>query len=220
MDPFVFRSRVCLTELTTLKARTARQLLDAMRRAPETAIYHHTHRYLERHRILSPEPTNDFAYWARHALGDSVLGEMLASVDVTSYASLEELRAAFIERLTEFVKQSPARRRSAHPGEEFRFMKSRTFIFPTGLEATTLPEFLEALDAVTVHSLYYHMFEARLRLKRPANDFSAWFESSLEKPALAAAVARLDPYTHTLEGLRQSVAAIVRREILREGDRA
>ena len=173
MEPFIFRSRLVLTELTRLKARTARQLLDGIRKAPAPAIYHHTHRYLEQHRFLSPEPANDFAYWARHALGDEVLAETLASVDIVRYASMEEVRRALVDRLTEFLRRAPARRRTVHPGDELNFMKSRIFVIPTGLQATTLQEFLEALGAVTVHSLYFHMFEARLRLGRPTHDFFA-----------------------------------------------
>jgi hypothetical protein len=53
------------------------------------------------------------------------------------------------------------------------------------------------------------MFEAKLRLEKGANDFSQWFEASVNDPARAAAIARIDPYTHTLEDLRAVLIAIV-----------
>lgn len=213
MEPFIFRSRLSSIELTTLKARTARQLLHGVQRAPLGSIYYHTHHYLEQHRFLSPEPANDFAFWARHALGDEVLGEALASIDIVQFSSLADLQRALAVVIRAYLQQAGGSRRVSYPGQDFRFMSARSFIITTGLEARDLTEFLDALNQVTVHSLYYHMFEARLRLGRPANDFSTWFETSLERPALAAAVARLDPYTFTMEGLRQRVAAMVRQEL-------
>lgn len=210
-EPFVFQSRLTLPELTTIKARTARQLLNAIRIAPEAAIYHHTHHYLEQHRFLSPEPANDFAYWARQILGDRVLGELLASVDIIQYSSIAQVRESFIDRLEGYLAGTPLRR-AAPPGEEFRFMKSVTFVIPAGYEAWTLTEFRAGLQAVTVHSLYFHMFEARLRLGALTNDFSAWLENSLHQPELAVEIEGLDPYTHTMEGLRRRIdMAIARR---------
>lgn len=219
MEPFVFRSRVTLTELTTLQARTARQLLAGLRKAPELSVYFHAHRYLEQHRVHSPEPANDFAFWARGALGDQALGEALASVDTIQYATLAGLRDALAQRLEAYLIADPLRR-VAPPGQEFHFMKARTFVVPTGLEAQTLTEFREMLGRVTVHSLYFHMFEARLRLGRLTNDFSAWFQDTLQLPSLATEVARLDPYTHTLEGLRRRLAQAVDRALRSGGSHA
>lgn len=214
-QPFVFRSRVNLLELTTFKARTDRQLLAGLRRAPESAIYYHTHHYLQQHQSLSPEPPNDFAYWAREMLGDQVLGELLASVDIIQYSSIAQLRRAFIERLTRYLKGSPLGRRAA-PGEEFRFIKAVTFVIPAGYEATSLQEFQQALREVTVNSLYFHMFEARLRLDVGTNDFSAWLENSLQLPELATEIAGLDAYTYTMEGLRRRIDTAIERQLRRE----
>ncbi len=56
------------------------------------------------------------------------------------------------------------------------------------------------------------MFEARLRLERGENDFSNWFEG-VGREDLAAEVARLDPYTMTLEGLRKILIQKVERYV-------
>ena len=58
------------------------------------------------------------------------------------------------------------------------------------------------------------MFEARLRLERAENDFSYWFEGIGQKD-LAAEVARLDPYTMTLEALRKTLIQKVERYVAR-----
>jgi hypothetical protein len=77
---------------------------------------------------------------------------------------------------------------------------------PTPFSASTLREFLDTLQRVSVSSLYYHVFDARLRLGQNENDFSRWFRD-LGLARLADDVARVDPYTHTLEGLRNTILA-------------
>ena len=69
------------------------------------------------------------------------------------------------------------------------------------------------LRKVSLGSLYFHIFEARLRLGKGINDFSAWLEDSLEEKELAEKVARLDPYTYTLEGLRSSLIQLIEKRI-------
>ena len=66
-------------------------------------------------------------------------------------------------------------------------------------------EFLEILRKITIDAIYFHIFEARLRLERGTNDFSSWIEHSVGNKELADAISRLDPYTHTLEELRKVI---------------
>jgi hypothetical protein len=99
------------------------------------------------------------------------------------------------------------------PGKEFHFKGSRRFSLPAGPEARTLTEFLEGLQKTSISSLYLHVFEARLRPPLGVNDFSHWFENELGEKKLAADVARLDPYTQTLEGLRNRIAGLVARRL-------
>jgi hypothetical protein len=97
-------------------------------------------------------------------------------------------------------------------GEEFHFLSCRTFILPTRQSARTLAEFLALLRTVSINSIYFHMFEARMRLERGENDFSNWFEG-IGQTKLAAEVARLDPYTMTLEGLRKNLVQKVQNHV-------
>ncbi|MFQ5797258.1 MAG: DUF5752 family protein [Bacteroidota bacterium] len=201
---FHFHTRLILLELTGRRARNLKELLEGIREVPESVIYHHTHHFLQQHLYLSPEPPNDFSYWVREALDEDVLSERLSSIDTCEFNDIESLRAAIVEVIEAHLKNGEDLRQSP-PGEEFNFMKAVTFILPTRYQATTLQEFADAIQKVTVNSLYFHIFEARLRLGRTGNDFSRWLEDSLGEVGIAQKIARLDPYTHTLEGLRKKI---------------
>jgi hypothetical protein len=45
------------------------------------------------------------------------------------------------------------------------------------------------------------------------NDFSNWLTVALGETALADKIQRLDPYTHTLEGLRRRIMTLVSKRI-------
>ncbi len=89
-------------------------------------------------------------------------------------------------------------------------MSSQTFALRTAYGAGTLREFADALQRVSIGSIYYHMFDAKMRLGQDENDFSKWFQE-LGYKGLAEDVRRLDPYTHTLEGLRKRLLVMVRQ---------
>ena len=91
-EPFRFYTRLHLSELTGLRADTLEELLDLIKKVPDPSIYHHTHRFLQQHQYLSPEPPNDFAYWVMSVLGENELGERLASIDTIQYSTIHSLR--------------------------------------------------------------------------------------------------------------------------------
>ncbi len=213
-EPFRFYTRWHLSELLGIKASNLGQLLEHIKNVPGSCIYHHTHRFLQQHQYLSPEPPNDFAYWVRGVLGDDELGERLASIDTIQYKTIRSLREKIVETIEEYLKGNPrANLRFAREDEQFHFIKSVSFIAPTNDTATDLREFAEALKKVTIDSIYFHIFEAHLRLEKGTNDFSNWLETSLQENGLAAKIARLDPYTYTLDGLRKTILKIVEKRL-------
>ncbi|MDM7998913.1 MAG: DUF5752 family protein [Dehalococcoidia bacterium] len=212
-EPFRFYSRSHMKELTGLKAKNLRELVDILKVVPDSVIYYHTHHFLEEHHYLTPQPANDLAMWVDEALGDEVLAERLASVDTLQFSSLQALRERHVSLIEEYLSQSTSLR-EAIPGDEFHFVKSISVIFETPYQATDIREFVEAIRSLSPSSLYYHIFESRLRLGRGLNDFSAWLADSLGEKKLADKVARLDPYTHSLEGLRNSLIQLIEREIV------
>jgi len=203
-QPFRFHTRLHLTELTGLKASNLMQLCELIKVVPGSSIYHHTHRFLQIHQYLSPEPPNDFAYWVTEALGEDELAEKLASIDTVQYSTIRALREKIIRTIEDYLKKNPlSKMRFARPGEEFPFMKSVSFVLPTNYTVQTVEEFVDVLKKITIDSIYFHIFEARLRLEKETNDFSYWLEASVGDKVLADEIAKLDPYTRTLEDLRK-----------------
>lgn len=211
---FRFFTRLHLTELTGLRASTLSQLLGLIKEVPGSCIYHHTHRFLQQHLYLSPEPPNDFAYWISDILGEDALGERLASIDTMQFSNIRGLREKIVETIEDYLKNNPlVKLRFSSEGEEFHFIKSVSFVLPTTYVAYDLKEFAEALKRITIDSIYFHIFEARLRLERGHNDFSDWIATSIGDAQLANKISALDPYTHTIEDLRRILIEIIERRI-------
>ena len=206
---FQFFTRLNLIKLLAIRARNPRELLEGLKFVPPASVYYHTHRYLEQHNYLTPEPPNDFAYWLTHILNLEALGERMASVDIIQFKSLEELRAEFIRTLTAYTDKAQ-QSVQCQEGQEFHFMSCLTFVMPTPYRASNLVEFEATLRQISINSLYFHIFEAHRRLGRDENDFTAWFKK-IGQQELAAELAHLDPYTYTLEGLREKIIKAVRK---------
>ncbi|MFH2069659.1 MAG: DUF5752 family protein [Elusimicrobiota bacterium] len=212
MQSFQFYTRLYLTELLGLKTRNLKELLEGIKTVPGSSIYHHTHRFLQQHHFLSPEPPNDFAYWITNILQESYMGEKFASVNIIQFESIRQLREKFISLLEEYIL-TIRETRNAPEGQEFYFMKSKSFVVPTVYTAHTLKEFHGILEKISINSLYFHIFESRLRLEKGTNDFSMWFTSSLNEKELADRIAKLDPYTQTLDSLRKKICKLIEHRL-------
>jgi hypothetical protein len=204
-NPFYFATRLTLRELTGKKARNIKELLRLIKSLPGSVIYNHTHQFLQQHIYLSPEPPNDFAYWVREFLKEDVLAEKLTSIDTCAFNTIRGLRNEIVKTIKDHLAKEKGPCQNVRPGSEFHFIKAYSFVVPTPYIANNLEEFLDCVKKISVHSLYFHMFESRLRLERPTNDFSFWLGTSLYEIELAEEISRLDPYTYTLEDLRSEL---------------
>lgn len=211
MEPFVFYTRLHLTFILGKKAKNLIELLEGIKTIPGSSIYYHTHKFLQQHHYLSPEPPNDFAYWITNVLQEKILGEQFASVDIIQYKSIAELREKFITLLTDYLKNNK-QLREAPTGSEFQFLKSKSFVSKTNQISNNLQEFYEIFKNISVNSLYFHIFESRLRLEKPSNDFSLWLESIGEKD-LATKISRFDPYTMTLNDLKNKIIKLLEKRL-------
>jgi len=209
---FHFYTEMGLVALLGRKAKNLTELLEGIRTVPGSCIYHHTHKFLRQHHFLSPEPPNDFAYWTGSVFGDELLGEKLAAVDIIQFNSIRDLRDKFIATIEEHLRQG-FEDRNVFSGYEFHFMKARSFVIKTGHEAGSLQEFLDIIQKIDTQSLYFHIFEARIRLERADNDFSYWLGMELGENELARRIAKIDPYTITLEGLRKKIANLIEERL-------
>src|SRR3972149_10340350 len=191
-EPFRFHTRLNLSELTGLRAANVSELLELIKTVPGSSIYHHTHRFLQQHQYLSPEPPNDFAYWVSSVLGEPELGERLASIDIIQFSTIRSLREKIIDVIEKYLQHNPrTQTKYVHKGAEFHFVKSISFVFPTNYYAYDLKELAEILKKITIDSIYFHVFEARLRLEKNGNDFSLWIEKSFGDKKLAAKLSNL-----------------------------
>ena len=210
--PFQFFTRLHLKELTGLKAQYLTELIDILKTAPDAVIYYHTYHFLEEHQYLTPEPANDFALWVGDALDDSVLSEKLANIDTFAYSSISALREALLLALEQHLEGHPGLREK-RANREFYFIKSISFVLPTSYVASDLREFVEVIRKISTGSLYYHVFESRLRLQKRSNDFSVWIRDQFGEDDLADRIDALFPYTYTLEALRSTIIEQVEKRI-------
>ena len=210
--PFHFYTRLHLKELTGKKATTLEALMNILKTAPDSVVYYHTHHFLEEHQFLTPEPANDFALWVEDALDDHVLSEKLANIDTFSYSNLGALKAAILSVIGQHITENTNLR--LIPGQsDFHFIKSVSVVAPTPYFASDLREFVEVLRKITIDSLYYHVFESRLRLQKISNDFSVWIRDSFGESDLADKIDGLVPYTSTLEAMRSLIIQNIEKRI-------
>jgi hypothetical protein len=210
--PFYFNTSEHLLRIGRDRASTLPELLQALRGCPDDSIFQHTFRTLQEHHFIRQGFSNDFAHWSLSACHEPVLAEQLASVDVREFTSIGGLRARMVEIAEEFLEEYPrAASRPAH--EPFYFCAADLVVIPTSFVPGSLPEFIDALRQVSVHSIHHHFIEARLRLKLMSNDFSQWLEEEVGLKNTAQAIERIDIYTNTMEGVRQQIIRIVQQAL-------
>ncbi len=207
---FEFKQCVIIVKSTGKNARNLRELRDALAGVSVESIFHHTYQYLLKGHIL--EYTNDFSQWAGEGLEESALAERLSNIDPYDFSDIEMLRAELLSAIDDYLKGFPEPR-DAMPGDEFFFNETITLVFRAGVRVRNLAEFLMAIKYVDASSLYYHFFDARRRFEGKSNDFSQWFEEELGKKDLAEKLRFIDPFMHSLEGIRERIAAIAEEAV-------
>ena len=202
--PFLFYTERRLVLLTGRRARTLAELAGHLREVTGSSVFYHTHHHYLSHHFERPRFYNDFATWALQALQETALAARLAVIDLLAFTAIRPLREAIAAAIDARVKEEGRDERRCPPGDEFHFCESQSFIMPTGIVADGVADFFRKLPKVSNVSLFFHFFEARLRLGRPTNDFSSWLAGCGE-PELARAIDSLDPYITTLDELKQQI---------------
>ncbi|URA09251.1 DUF5752 family protein [Thermospira aquatica] len=210
-EPFEFRQCVSISKSTGKKAKNLRELRDAIATVSNESIFHHTHQYFLRGHIL--EYTNDFAHWAGESLEERILSEHLSNIDPYAFKNIDELRQELLHVIDVYLENFPEPREVV-AGAEFYFKETITLIFPVGLRAKNLAEFLIAIKYIDVAAIYYHFYEARVRLG--VDDFSRWLEDSLNKKELAENIRSIDPFMHSIEGIRERIIEAVEKDLRKE----
>jgi hypothetical protein len=208
--PFEFRQCINLVKSTGKKARHLRELRDLIASVSEECLNHHTCQYFLKSHIL--EYNNDFAHWAGESLEERALSEYFSNLDPFLFKDFEGLREMLLKVIDTYLKNFPEPREVV-PGNEFYFNESIMILFPAGVRAHNLAEFLIAIKYVDSPSIYYHFYESRMRLSSRVDDFSRWVEEALRKKELASKIRAIDPFMHTLEGIREHLVEAVEEEV-------
>jgi Family of unknown function (DUF5752) len=212
--PFYFNSAAHLLRISRDKATNLQELLEAVRDCSDACIFQHTFQTLEEHHFIREGFSNDFSHWAFSACNEVALAERLAALDVREFTSIAALRERLVHIVETYLHKNPrAATRAAM--EPFYLMASELVVVPTPYVAQNLEEFANGLRKVSIHSIYYHFIDARLRIKLNNNDFSVWLEEELDMAPAADRVNRIDIYTSTLEGVRRNILRIIEGEMAR-----
>ncbi|MBU1577695.1 MAG: hypothetical protein KJ869_10900 [Candidatus Edwardsbacteria bacterium] len=207
-NPFVFMTSSSLVTITDRKAYNIKELLEGIKEVSGSSIYHHSHQVYREWQTFGRPPIHDFGYWVGEVIREKGLGERLAAVDPTQYDDIRSFRIRLAEIIEEHLASDPIINQ-APLGSQFNFCESTSIILDTGTRAGNLDEFIQALGRITSRSLYYHLFEARIRLHRFDNDFSIWLRDQLEAPEIADAISKLDISVSSLEQLRAHLFIIL-----------
>ena len=211
-SPFYFNSAAHLLRIGREKAATLMELLEDIRACPESSIFQHTFQTLAEHHFISSGFSNDFSHWAFSSCNEVELAERLAAIDVREFTSIAALRERLIHIIDTYLQKNP-RAATRVAMEPFYLMASDLVVVPTPYVARNLEEFADGLRKVSIHAIYYHFIDARLRLKLNTNDFSVWLEKELELSPAAEKINRIDIYTSTLEGVRRGILKVIEAEM-------
>lgn len=210
---FEFRDMVSIPKSTGKKAKDLRQFREGIASVSDECIFHHTCQYFSRGHIQ--EYTNDFAQWASVDLEEGALSEHLSNIDPYAFASIQDLRNELLGVIDRYLEDFPEPR-AVLPGSEFFFCEAINFVFPAGLRARNLAEFFMALKYIDTSSIYYHFYEARVRLGKRVDDFSTWVEEVVGEADMAEKIRAIDPFMHTMEGIREHLAEIIEQGLRKE----
>ena len=211
-SPFYFNSASHLLRIGRDKATNLQELLEALRTCPDASIFQHTFQTLEEHHFIREGFSNDFSHWTFAACNEVELAERLSAIDIREFTSIPALRERLVHLIDTYLQKNP--RAAMRPAmEPIYLMAADLVVVPTPYVARNLEEFADGLRKVSIHSIYYHFIDARLRLKLNTNDFSIWLEQELDLRAAGERLNRIDIYTSTLEGVRRGILKVIEAEI-------
>jgi len=213
IEPFEFKQCINISKSTGEKAKSLPELKNLISAVSDESIFHHTYQYFLKGHIL--EYTNDFAHWAGESLEERALAERLSNIDPYDFKNITDLRKELIRVIRVYLENFPEPR-EALPGDAFYFIETVTIIFPVGIRAKNLAEFLTAVKYIDIGSIYYHFFEARTRLGGETDDFSKWILEGFGKKGLAEKIRAIDPFMHDLVGIKAHLVEAIEEEVKKD----
>jgi hypothetical protein len=215
VPPFEFRRVALLVEVTPCRAASLTQLLTGVTLAPESSIFYHLHQRFFRDTDQLPEYPNDFASWADNMLGDAVLAERLANLNLVRARDLGVVRREISVLLAERLQQT-GDTKSARSGSEFIFCQPVMVEFASGRLAYTPEDFVASLRELPSDSIGYHLFAPFTGSDAPA--FAHWFRRRGHE-RLARQLETFDPYLNCLEDNRRYLVELIEAALPAERSR-
>ncbi len=216
--PFTFLKMALLMEATTIKASSLAELLTGVTLAKDLSIVSHLHRRFFVNPDTLPEYANDFASWVGIELGNAVVAERLANLNLFRAAGVSALRREIAVILAEALAQDgDGVGSSARARREFIFCNPRPVVLPCRTVVVKPEAFPDALRAVEIQSVGYHVFLSSLT-GIAGNDFAVWFDAWGEVD-LARELAAVDPYLNCLEDTRKYLIELTTRGLSASGGR-
>src|SRR3989338_6952349 len=206
--PFEFHTSSQLVAITGRKAADLNEFLAILKEIEDSSIFYHVHHAFREYQFAPGLYTNDFAHWVGDELNENVLAEKLANINIKDYTEIKSLRARIAEIVDNYLQANTdsGRLKARH---KFYFCKNVGIIQKTRYAAWDLEEFCGMLHRVGLRSLFFHFFEARLRLGRKSNDFSDWIKFNFGDERLARQIEALDPYLYTMDQLRDQMIGLI-----------
>jgi hypothetical protein len=153
---------------------------------------------------------NDLARWCWEGLGDHSLGEQLGLIDPYRYSSISDLRMD-LQNIVEDRLWSADRVPWCREGLELHFVESSLLAFDTSERFYSPAMLTEALERMSLNSIYFHVHEARRRTNNQTDDFSSWLEKAEANPAIVARLRAIDFYFLNLQQLRKEMLNAIRQ---------
>lgn len=208
--PFEFKEAISILKSTGEKANCLSNLREVISKVSDESIFHHTGQYFLKEHFLGY--TNDFAQWAGENLEERALAERLSNIDPYTFKSIAGTRKELLRVIDDYCNDFPEPR-CVLSGHEFYFNETITLIFPVGVKAKNLTEFLIALRHVDTGCIHFHFYEARIRLGGGIDDFSRWFKDTLNRKKLANRIRTIDLFMHNIEGIREHIIEMVEEDL-------
>lgn len=213
IEPFEFKQTVSILKSTGKRANSIHSLRDLISRVSDESIFHHMSQYFLKEHILGY--TNDFAQWAGESLEERALAERLSNVDPYAFKTIAHTRKEVMRVIDDYLSEFPEPR-CVLSGDEFYFNETITLIFPVGIKVKNLADFLMALRQIDPGSIYFHFYEARIRLGKGIDDFSRWFKNSLNRKTLVKRIKTIDPFMHNIDGIREHIIEMIEEDMMRD----
>ncbi|MHB8172668.1 MAG: DUF5752 family protein [Thermincolia bacterium] len=213
---FSFARPVRLVRNGAFRAGSLPGLIKGLSAARPEALFYHLYRHYWESDEVPEGGFNEFALWVGEKLGEKVLAEKLASVQLAGIMQLEPARDTMVRYCKEYlggmtgVYQVPE-------GQELYFQEVTTVIIATGKKAGNLKEFLDIWRGLQPAAVFLHLVEARLKPVAGVQELAGWL-LTIGEEELAKEVAKISMYPYPLSVMQSYITALLERRLSEDGN--